>query len=303
MSPNSLKVMRAITKSNYDSEQIFIQVWDMENEIGKEIEINLRFLKLNGLSQVNINNNLFLCGWGSDKSSDHAGSIFLKIDPMKQPANVSYLVSSSYCHFYPSLIQYKGEYIICVGGKNSVKCEIFSLTQAQMKWKALPDLPEERFKCILASDELNSCIYLFGGHNSNSNKIHSSILKLNLKNGPRWETIVVNTDQAQMLTKVDACICRVDRNTILIVGGTTNEEQESEDVIECSFNLKSGLNIRNKLKMNKSTKFETLKHAGEFNGNYFLIDETSSVHKIAAFDQKHSYKSFFSNDDDLPVYQ
>jgi hypothetical protein len=296
--------MRAITKSTYHHDQIFIQVYDIENEIGKEIEINLRFLKLNGLSQLNMKNNLFLCGWENGKSNDHAGSTFVRIDPMKEPATVSYLVSASHCHHYPSLTQYKGEHLICIGGQNSLKCEIF--TFATMKWKDLPDLPEERYKSILAPDETNSCIYLFGGYNSNSNKIHSSVLKLNLRNGPRWETIVVSSNQAMMLTKIESGICRVNKNTIMIVGGSTNEQEETEDIVECCFNDKKGtttsLNISNKLKMNKSCKYDTMNIAGEYNGNYFLIDDLSIVHKIAAIDHKHTYKSFFMSSDDEKVY-
>lgn len=296
--------MRAITKSTFDHEQIFIQVYDIEDEIGKEIEINLRFLKLNGLSQFNMKSNLFLCGWENANGIDHAGSTFVRIDPMKEPATVSYLVSASHCHHYPSLTQYKGEHLVCIGGQKSLKCEIF--TFASMKWKDLPDLPEERYKCILFPDEANSCIYLFGGYNSTSKKIHSSVLKLNLKNGPRWETIVVSSNQAALLTKIESGICRVNRTNMLIVGGTSNDQEETEDIIECSFNSdKKGeklFNICNKLKMNKSCKFDSMNIAGEYNGNYFLIDQSSIVHKIAALDHKHTYKSFFSSDNDERVY-
>jgi hypothetical protein len=294
LNPNAKKIMRATTKKLFNAEQILIQTYDMENEIGKEVEINLRFLKLEGMSQLNLNNLLYLCG--SQDSNEHSGSTFLSIDPLKQPASVSYLVFSSFSHFHPSMTHFRSEYILVVGGKGSLKCEMFNLRTC--KWRNLTDLPEERYGGVLAVDENTNNIFLFGGFNSNSQKIHSSILRLNLKTGLRWDTIVTMTNNAMLLTKCNAAVCKVDRSTVLILGGKTNEQESCDEIIEVNLSAKPSISIKSRFRLNKPTTFSNVNHACEINGHFFNIDDDTMVHKISKIDQAYSVNSFFDIQED-----
>lgn len=144
MDPHSKKLIRAISKLDLQGrENSYLQVYDIESEVGQEIPVNLRFLSLTNMSQINHNNDLYLCGSNAEAiEEDHTGSFFIKIDPSKTPVNMSYLVNSSHTHKFPAIVNYKNDYIIVVGGKDSVKCEVFN--KKASRWKDLPDLPEVR---------------------------------------------------------------------------------------------------------------------------------------------------------------
>jgi hypothetical protein len=289
--------MKAIMKSGR-AKQIYIQVYDMENEIGQEIELNLSIIKLEGMSQLNLNNYLYLCGH-EHYTNEHEAAKFIKIDPLKQPANVSFLISCSYCHYYPSMTYMRNEFIIVIGGKNTLKCEMFN--KLRCKWIDLVDLPEERYGAILSVDEVTQSLYLFGGYNSTSKKINSSILKLNLKQGrmERWETIITMSTNAVFLTKCYSCVCRVDPNKVLIIGGKNNLEEDSLDIIECSFN-KTSIVINNRGELDIPSSFKSTNFCCEYNGNLFLFDDRSTIHKLSKFELKHSSSSFFEIVKDHP---
>ncbi len=283
--------MRAIKKDSHGKSQILIQVYDIEKELGREIELNLSILNLEGMSQININNQLYLLG-SNTPDNHHEGSRFITVDPLKEPACFSYLISSSHCHYYPSITQYKNEYIIVVGGKNSLKCEIFNIKRC--KWMDLVDLPEERYGAVIAVDELALCLYVFGGYNSTSKRIHTSVLKLNIKLGrmDKWDTIVTVSNSSVLLTKCYATVCKLEKNKILIIGGQTNQEESCDDVIEVTFN-KGSLVVSSKFKISESTVFNTINYACEMNGSYYMIDNQAMIHQVSRFDQTHKCSSFF----------
>jgi hypothetical protein len=285
--------MRAITKDTTDGDKTFIQVYDIESGKGKELEVNLRFLKLEGLSQININNSLYLCGWNDD-GNDHTGSSFIRIDALKTPIHVSYLVNSSYCHIYPSLAFYKNEYIIIVGGKQNKKCEIFH--KKNHRWKDLPELPEDRFGCSLVSDEITASVYLFGGYNQNSNLICCSVLKLNLKIGLSWETIIVKSNSS-LLARTYAAINKIDKSTILLFGGKTNAEESTCDII--IYDIANKIPVLSLLKMDNPANFKTASIPGENENNFCFLDDDAYVHKLAKNESYCISQSFFYLEEDI----
>ena len=99
----------------------------METEIGKDMEIPTRIIKdLEGMSQVFIENLLYLCGGPIGMNKDYDTSQIFKIDTNAIPISVSVEVTSLFAHHYPALGVFRNDYIVVIGGKNNKKCEIYN---------------------------------------------------------------------------------------------------------------------------------------------------------------------------------
>ena len=128
---------------------------------------------LEGLSELNHNNNLYLCGSSSLIPESEEGSHFFQLNPLNPETKI--LPKAKYPHYYPALISIKKNYIYCIGGKSQHHCEGYNINEN--KWIPLPNLPEERYLCTLCYDELNNIIYLFGGIND-KNHLHKDKLSI-----------------------------------------------------------------------------------------------------------------------------
>jgi len=190
---------------------------------------------LEGLSELNYNNSLFLCGNSSPNGKK--GSFLFELNPFNPETQI--LSKSIYSHYYPSLISIKNKNIYCIGGKNQLKCE--SYNTLENKWTPLPNLPEERYLCTLCNDELNNIVYLFGGIND-SNKIQKNKLCIEynylfrLKNdinlGFIWEKIEIN-DNKNLLNRISSgtLIFEGQENYIYIFGGENDQNHLLDDII------------------------------------------------------------------------
>lgn len=135
-------------------------VYDVEYDNSYSLNLQLRFLKsLDGITQINFNNKLFLCG--ASEEDNLGGSYLICFDPVK--ATTIPMINSIYHHYYPTICAFHSTNILVVGGKNSVKCELFNTETS--KWKYLPDLPSVRYGCTGFVDVDNEYVYLFGGYN------------------------------------------------------------------------------------------------------------------------------------------
>jgi hypothetical protein len=263
-----------------DSNKLTVCIYDIEYEKGVEIDVNLRIIKsTEGYSELNLNNSLYLCGSSMD---DNSSSFLIRCDPVKNGNNVTVLINSIHHHFLPSLLGYKNDYIVAIGGLNSVFCEIFSIKNN--KWRNLPELPEERYKCSLISDDLTDFIYLFGGYNSNYKKNCTNILRLNMKTLMLWETIVVK-DNSHLLGRNSSAVLKFDRaNTVYILGGKDNNDLLTDSIVEFDLNSKSA-NLNSNKKIPKCS-FKQLSGSDLNKSLFFFIDEHFFIHKISRLDFK-----------------
>ena len=148
---NNLGADENLTRSqcSQNNRPLFLSILDINNEKCYSSNINLRILSsLKGLSQLNVNNSLFLCGTSDITST--TGSYLLKLELQKKKAEplIKFLISSHFVHMYPSLYFSQSiKSLFVVGGKGQIKCEIFDTELSQ--WNCLPDLPEERYFCTL----------------------------------------------------------------------------------------------------------------------------------------------------------
>ena len=143
--------------------------YDIDEEYFIELRVVFPIIRtIEGMSELNMDKKLFLCGISPKQKNE--GSFLLQINLDLKGLNSDeqikpeILINSHYPHIYPSLIHDKNEKILCIGGKGQTLCELYNLSMN--KWIALPELPEERYKCTLCLDNKGDYVYLFGGINS-----------------------------------------------------------------------------------------------------------------------------------------
>jgi len=259
-----------------------ISIYDIEYEKGMDIEPNFRIFQIfDGLSQLIFNNSLYFCGAGMDDTN--SGSYFFRFDPSKMTNNnTTILINSINHHYYPTLLGYKSDFVIIIGGLNSKFCEIYN-TKTN-KWKNLPELPEERYRCSTVFDDITDFIYTFGGLNNETKKNCTTILRLNMKTLLIWETLIVKHN-ASLLSRNSSGIIKFDKsNTIYILGGKDNDELPTDSIVEFDINTKIANTHRKKLE----SKCVFLQQNGsDLNkADFFLFDENYFIHKISKNDFK-----------------
>jgi N-acetylneuraminic acid mutarotase len=283
--------------STLKGEYLVSHIYDIFQGIGKEINIDLRFTKFEGLSQIIISNNIYLIGSGLNKSNSKNSFIsshLLRIDFNEEfTPQIKIFTSSEFPHYMPSLAVYKNEEIYVIGGKNNITCEVFSLKSN--KWKKLKNLPSERFGCSVICENSTKTLYLFGGTNNSTNTINLSVLKYNLKVNLEWETLIV-TSNSNFLQRTFAGSFISKNGTIILLGGSTNVYSETDDIIEYNINSKSATNLSFKLSrpavFNSSAYFE----GDEINSIFYGYDSENLIHKI---DLMQKFASGLSNNDYL----
>ena len=211
------------------------------------IERKLEPIKtLEGVSELNFNNNLYLCGSSSLIPESEEGSHFFQLNPLNPETKI--LPKAKYPHYYPALISIKKNYIYCIGGKSQHHCEGYNINEN--KWIPLPNLPEERYLCTLCYDELNNIIYLFGGIND-KNHLHKDKLSIeydyflrlkndidNNNNSTIWEKIHVQNNKI-LLNSISAAslIFENEEKYIYIFGGKDDQEHYLDNVIKFNINI------------------------------------------------------------------
>jgi hypothetical protein len=238
---------------------------------------------LNGLSELNLNSKLYLCGTPS--ISRDASSYLFQIT--LQSLSTQIMVSSQYGHYYPSLISINSNKLLCIGGKKQTQCEIYDITINH--WALFPELPEERYKCTLCYDYKNKNLYLFGGINSKKNSINTNyiekenILMINTKNYYySWEKILVESRfENKLLTRVSSAALFLDDNNIIILGGENENGKILKNIIKfntqnCSISMVGKyLEFPSKF-INQSTIIEK----NEERNTIYFFDTKNNVHNI-----------------------
>ena len=287
-SPKLLQLSRHIKRSSILSENsspsdVTLNLFDIEEEEVFTSKVSLRILNsLKGMSQLNVENNLYLCG---SEEGASIGSFLLKLDNTKgMTSTVSIMINAQYSHVYPSMIHVPKNSILVVGGKRQEKCEQFDITNS--KWKYLPDLPEERYHSTLIMDNNKKYVYLFGGfcHNKDSqskdnNKNCNEILRLNLENMMIWEKLLVV--QGKELLERNSCgvVNSSDKdNIVYILGGKDNNKEITDDIIECDIKKRTAKKMTSKLKHKSS--FINQQGVCVSATTFVLFNKKANVHRI-----------------------
>lgn len=261
------------------------------------IEKKLEIVKtLEGLSELNFEQELYLCG--NSNQEDDEGSFLFELNPINPKTKI--LVNSIYSHYYPSLISGENKYIYCIGGKGQTRSEFYDIEKNN--WESLPNLPEERYLCTLSLDSKNKTIYLFGGINSintnigNNCKIYIEsdyILKLRLikSKNKNWEKIEIKDEnEKKLLKRVSSASLMFEdqQDNIFILGGENEQKHFLNDIIR--FNI----NSCSLSKINKQLEFPTIflnQYPKKYESNsymYVFIDKFNNVIKM----DKHDFTEF-----------
>ncbi len=263
------------TKDSPLEEKNLICLYDVEYRQSFDLDLNFFLIKdLDGLGQINFNNNLYLCG--STKNSVNTGSYLLRYDSKKANNQTSLLINSIHNHYFPTIIGFKYDYLFVIGGEENIKCECYNLKIN--KWKSMPDLPEERYKSNAVYDDDNEMIYLFGGYDSFTRMNRDSILKLNLKVLSEWEYLIVKKSFS-LLGRNSFSIIKTERNNILLIGGIGNQGEKIDNIVE--FDLNSYKVNLSKKKLSKGSSFLQTNGLDLNKTTYFLFDDDFHIHIIS----------------------
>ena len=241
---------------------------------------------LEGLSELNYNNNLYLCGSSSLIPEDNKGSYLFELNPLDPETKI--LPKSKYSHYFPALISIKNKYIYCIGGKNNHFCEFYDIKEK--KWLASPNLPEDRYLCTLSYDELNEILYLFGGMSEN-NRFNDYFLKLktDINVGLIWEKIEIKNKKI-FLNRISAAslIFQSEEKYIYIFGGKDNKGNLLDDVVKFYIDSQSFQETNQKLDF--PTEFMN-QYAIKSDLNHFLYVFFDKFNNHIIID-KHNYGDY-----------
>lgn len=315
INPKSLKLFRLITKDHstfipnisttYSSElrpQLYLQTFDIETEQGSEIPIKSKLFDLNGISQIVLNNTIYLCGMNitsSTISGDEFSSSFLySVNILKEPLHINFEVNASHAHFSPSLSILQNEYIIVIGGLNTTKCEYYSISNKL--WKDLPSLPEMRYGSCVVSDNIYNYVYVFGGLNQEIRKCGKTVFKLNMNLSLKWEIIVIMENE-HLIMKTCACIVKMDDRHLLIMGGEDEKGITCDDIVEINLHDKNFQPKLLKKSLVRKTKFVSLRYgiSNETNGSIYAMDDSEESNFNIVYKIDDSMSALIYIDDDI----
>ena len=286
--PNNLKENLLPNKGKYK-----LLFYDITLNNTLIIERKLEIVKsLEGLSELNFEQKLYLCG--NSRLEDNEGSFLFELNPLNPKTKI--LVNSTYGHYYPSLISFENIYIFCIGGKNQIHCEKYNIEKNC--WLPLPNLPEERYMSTICFDPNNTSLYLFGGINSTKPNINKTlyiennyILRLKNQMNSLWEKIDIKTENEKKLLKrilAGSLVFNDQEDNIYILGGENDQKNFLNDIIK--FNIKTF----SFTDTNKKLKFPTIffnQYPTKYQGNnfmYVLFDKFNNIIKI----DKHDFVEY-----------
>ena len=272
-------------------------ILDVEEEKIFTSRVSLRIItSLEGISQLNVNNVLYLCGSESDSN---IGSFLFKIDNTKSINSVvSILVNAQYSHKYPSMIYLPDNSLLIVGGEKQIKCEQFEI--ASSKWRYLPDLPEERYKASLVLVEERNFVYLFGGFCSETGTNCTDILRIDTNSLMIWEKLLVKEGKDFLSKTSCGMLSKYNKekgiNRVYILGGENNEKELCDSVIEYDIKKRVAKKIKGKLKYKAAFLNQNGVNVGL--NTYILFDKKGNIHRVNFQDFK-IYSNINDEDEEM----
>ena len=277
--PESKKILQ-LSNAQQDEPSLGtpLLIVDIEEERIFTTKVSLRIVQsIKGMSQLNIDNTLYLCGSENDSS---LGAYMINIDNTKSTnSEVKFLVNAQYSHVNPSMIHIPSNSILVVGGKKQIKCEQFDI--ANSKWKYIPELPEERCKCNLFIDSNKKYVYLFGGFCAALGRNCSDVLRMRLETLMIWERISLK-EGAELLARTSCGIIRDKEEkkskVVYILGGKDNQSELCDSIVEFDMKKRNARTIKSKLKY--KAKFINQNGVDVDKNTYVIIDKKGNIHTM-----------------------
>lgn len=277
--PESKKILQ-LSNAQQDEPSLGtpLLIVDIEEERIFRTKVSLRIVQsIKGMSQLNIDNTLYLCGSENESS---LGAYMINIDNTKSTnSEVKFLVNAQYSHVNPSMIHIPSNSILVVGGKKQIKCELFDI--ANSKWKYIPELPEERYKCNLFIDSNKKYVYLFGGFCLALGRNCSDVLRMRLETLMIWERISLK-EGAELLARTSCGIIRDKEEkkskVVYILGGKDNQSELCDSIVEFDMKKRTARTIKSKLKY--KAKFINQNGVDVDKNTYVIIDKKGNIHTM-----------------------
>lgn len=252
-------------------------LYDIEDSSSFSDYLNLRVLSsLKGISQLNHVSGLFLCGNNSQEDQSTSGSILIKSSFNSYAPSINILISSINSHINPTLIGFRNDIILVIGGKRETFCECYYIKTN--KWKTLARLPNERYHSIAMIDRIEENAYLFGGYDSLTNVYNNSILRLNLIKKSIWETIKIKEGLYLLERSSSAMFKGSNSNKIFIIGGKDKSGNSKDDVIE--YDTFCNIINRSDIKLKEAAKFNNPIGININHQLFAFFDKRGNIHTV-----------------------
>lgn len=277
-----------------DNGEFQLLSYDLGNERFSKFKVIFRITKsIEGLSELCIKSNFYLCGISPKKQNEGSYLFKINLDSLSEQValNAELLINSQYQHVYPSLISYIDD-IICVGGNGQKHCELYN--NSLNKWFLLPNLPEERYKCTLCIDPKEKYLYLFGGINikdkdNNSKDVNNNkenkILRLDLIKQLVWENLFVNNDSKSIIINrfsAASFVFKNDEDFLFLLGGKDSDNNYLDDIIR--FSIKKCKFESTGAKLPYKAKFVHQYGILQDDQIYCFIDSLNNIHTVDRHD-------------------
>lgn len=264
------------------NKRYFIQIFNCNLETSNEVEINPNLFTLTYLSQISLDNVLYLIGEELHKAGELEcpKSSFIVINPVSSPVTIKFELPPKTSHKNPSLCFNNKEELYVIGGYSSKSCEMFNINNKV--WTELPDLPNERYGCNIVALK-SGIIILYGGiDSSNPRNLINTVLLYNRETNTGWEPISIFPDNSDnyYLNK-HFCGVTVYKNIIWIIGGINNlTNQKTDEILTINCDNPKKIELSG-IRLASKAQFPTF-FSSCFNNNLmYLYDEDDfKIHKI-----------------------
>ena len=237
-------------------------------------------ISLSGLSELNYNNALYLCG-GFDNLN--GGKHFFKY---VRGSKLELLANCIHFHKNPSLIQVEHKFIFCIGGDwENTHVEKYSLKAK--KWETYAELPLGVHGAT--PYYYSSCLYLIGGFNNLKEAYLDYFLRLFISEDfpekYNWEVLKLKKDgymfasgiDESYLAKMNMGIIEIKSDQILLFGGKCFDENSAEVAL---VNFTEKTVKKETFQLNASAAFSSNAVYFSDGQKIYLYDDTAKLHML-----------------------
>jgi hypothetical protein len=237
---------------------------------------------------INVQGILYINGGIENTKKSSKVHFSFKQNTIKREADMLFSHSSH------SLIFVYPNYLYCISGSRTNKCEMYNITTNN--WVEIPTLNSERENASLAYHN-EQYIFTFGGLMwdetlQDYNLIETvERLEIGVQMNNRWELVSIIKPDGISIGKSIMAVIPISIDKILLVGGTHKDKTYSNEVILFDFETHE-ISLLDDLKLKKPTCFPS-KHFLFFGDLAYQFDTEGEIHKFSSKDL--SFKLLTSN--------
>jgi hypothetical protein len=248
--------------------------------------IDCDFDDLGGLSHfldfsrsININGKLYVNGGIEDTKKSSKAHLKYEMNQITRESDMIY------SHSAHSLIFVPPQWLYCISGSGSKKCERYNITANS--WQEIAELNNERQNASLAYQN-EQYLYIFGGLSWNDGiqdfTFIETVERIDIGiNNARWELVPVVKSQDNIdLCKSVMTVIPISSDKILLVGGMYKDQTTSDEVLLFDFETHE-FSLLDDLSLEKPTCFPS-RYFLFFDDIGYQFDNEGEIHQFSPKD-------------------